>query len=306
MLHRFSFYQECEEEISFRLLFLLFFSRVKEINTQKKKKKSNRSTCVNKTEVQTSQTRSSFFSKRQFLLTTRCSSSTFDFRLIWCSAELPTVLPSSSFFSPKNKRINREQYCARLCAYACLYIHTRFTHCTYISFHILTKAMEKKKKEEKRRALAHKRSLRHRPTSLVALTARSRKCLPSSKKKKKKLLRQKKKGRSFLRASQGGAHTPVATRAFPSRSVRMAVCLSFSRPAAASPRFTSPPPPSFFFFSSSLLPSVYRRRRREAETRERHRRERKKENSQPAHERKGDRERENTKDKTAFSAAKIA
>lgn len=190
----------------------------------------------------------------------------------------------------------------------CVPIHSYTIHTLYIHlFSHSHKSYGEKKKEEKRRASCSQTFSTSPPHFTRCAYSALPKVPPLLKKKKKKsYYDKKKKGRSFLRASQGGAHTPVATRAFPSRSVRMAVCLSFSRPAAASPRFTSPPPPSFFFFSSSLLPSVYRRRRREAETRERHRRERKKENSQPAHERKGDRERENTKDKTAFSAAKIA
>ena len=132
--------------------------------------------------------------------------------------------------------------------------------------------MEKKKKEEKRRASCSQTFSTSPPHFTRCAYGALPKVPPLLKKKKKKATTTKKKGRSFLRASQGGAHTPVATRAFPSRSVRMAVCLSFSRPATASPRFTSPPPPSFFsfFFSSALrLPEKAKRSRNERKTQER-------------------------------------
>lgn len=45
------------------------------------------------------------------------------------------------------------------------------------------KSYGEEKRRRKEEPLAHKRSLSHRPASLVALTARSRKCLPSFKKK---------------------------------------------------------------------------------------------------------------------------
>lgn len=164
--------------------------------------------------------------------------------------------------------------------------------------------MEKKKKEEKRRASCSQ-TFSTSPPHFTRCAYGALPKVPPLLKKKKKLLRQKKK-RSFLPPcfSRWRAHSSCNSCVSIPKCADGRVSLFFEASGCLS-TFHFPSTSLFFFlllFCPPFTGEGEEKQKREKDTGERE----KKENSQPAHERKGDRERENTKDKTAFSAAKIA
>lgn len=153
----------------------------------------------------------------------------------------------------------------------CVPIHSYMIHTLYIYlFSHSHKSYGEEKRRRKEEPLAHKRSLSHRPASLVALTARSRKCLPSFKKKKATTTKK----RSFLPPcfSRWRAHSSRNSCVSIPKCADGRVPLFFEASGCLS-TFHFPSTSLFFLcFSSALrLPEKAKRSRNER----RHRREKK-------------------------------